>query len=105
MGIRLWVGVGVGVIVLASGTASAVTPQQLANSKSCMACHGMTQKIVGPGFKQVADRYRGDKGAAAKLATKIRKGGSGAWGPVAMPPAAVTDAEAQQLATWILSQK
>ncbi|WP_432720903.1 c-type cytochrome [Jeongeupia wiesaeckerbachi] len=101
----MWIWLWVGTLVLASGAAEAVTPQALANSKSCMACHSMTQKIVGPGFKQVADRYRGDKGAAAKLATKIRKGGSGVWGPMAMPPAAVTDAEAQQLATWILSQK
>ncbi|BCL75536.1 cytochrome c-551 [Jeongeupia sp. HS-3] len=83
----------------------ALTPQQLANSKGCMACHSMSQKIVGPGFKQVADKYRGDKSAPAKLAAKIRKGGSGVWGTMVMPPAAVSEAEAQQLASWILSQK
>ncbi|AOX99662.1 c-type cytochrome [Jeongeupia sp. USM3] len=91
--------------LLAAAPVWSQTPQQLANSKSCMACHSVTQKIVGPGFKQVADRYRGDKAAPAKLAAKIRKGGSGSWGSMVMPPAAVTDAEAQQLANWILSQK
>ncbi|GHD63470.1 hypothetical protein GCM10007350_20860 [Jeongeupia chitinilytica] len=94
-----------GLALLAAAPAWAATPQQLANSKSCMACHGMTQKIVGPGFKQVAERYRGDPAAAAKLAAKIRSGGSGAWGSLSMPPAAVSDAEAKQLATWILQQK
>jgi cytochrome c len=76
----------------------------LAEQNACLACHGLDNKLVGPGFAQVAARYKGDAGAPARLAARIKAGGSGAWGQVPMPPQAqLKDADIQQLASWILA--
>jgi cytochrome c len=84
-------------------TAPAYADLALATSKNCMACHAVERKLVGPAYKDVAAKYKGDKTAADKLATKIMKGGSGAWGVVPMPSnPQVNDAEAKRLATWVL---
>jgi cytochrome c len=78
----------------------------LAQSKNCMACHNVDKKVVGPAYKDVAAKYKADKTAADKLATKIIKGGSGVWGPVPMPAnSQVNEAEAKKLANWILGMK
>jgi cytochrome c len=88
----------------ASGWA-AVPPQELAQQSGCMSCHGLVHKQVGPGFAQVAARYQGDAEAPARLAAKIRSGGVGAWGRLLMPrQAQVSEADAQALARWVLSQ-
>lgn len=77
-----------------------------AQAKNCTACHAVDKKVVGPAYKDVAAKYAGDSGAVDKLATKIMKGSSGVWGPIPMPPNAnVNEAEAKQLATWIMSLK
>ncbi|MCZ2495201.1 c-type cytochrome [Xylophilus sp. Kf1] len=78
----------------------------LAKSKTCLACHTVTRKVVGPSFQDVAKKYAGNQAAEAALATKIRKGGAGVWGPVPMPAnPQVSDAEALSLARWVLQQK
>jgi cytochrome c len=89
-----------------SVTAPAFADQALAASKNCMACHAVDKKLVGPSYKDVAKKYAGDKAAADKLADKIIKGGSGAWGPVPMPanPQVSAD-EAKKLTAWILAAK
>jgi cytochrome c len=75
----------------------------LARQNACLACHGIADKVVGPGFAEVAARYKGDAGAPAALGAKIRAGGSGAWGPVPMPPQQqLKDDELQTLVAWIL---
>jgi cytochrome c len=79
--------------------------QALVGRYGCMACHGMVHKQVGPGFAQVAERYRGDATAPARLAGRIRNGGVGEWGRVIMPRQPhMTDAESQVLAGWVLAQ-
>lgn len=79
---------------------------ELARQKICLGCHAVDRKLVGPAFKDVAARYAGQKDAAPKLAEKIVKGGSGAWGAVPMPAnPKVSAEEAKQLASWILSLK
>lgn len=85
---------------------AAFASADLAQKKNCMACHAVDKKLVGPSYKDVAAKYAKDKGAAAKLAEKIIKGGSGVWGPVPMPanPQVSAD-EAKQLAAWILATK
>lgn len=84
----------------------AVASPDLAQKKNCMACHAVDKKLVGPSFKDVAAKYAADKDAAAALATKIQKGGVGAWGQIPMPAnPQVSDAEAKQLATWVLGTK
>ena len=78
----------------------------LAQSKNCMACHAVDNKVVGPAYKDVAAKYKADKTAVDKLAAKIIKGGSGVWGPVPMPAnAQVNEAEAKKLAAWVLTLK
>ena len=89
-----------------SATAPAWADQALAQSKNCMACHAVDKKLVGPSFKDISAKYTGQAGAADKLAQKITKGGSGVWGPVPMPAnSQVSPAEAQKLASWILTLK
>ncbi|MET0542355.1 MAG: c-type cytochrome [Variovorax sp.] len=78
----------------------------LATSKNCMSCHAVERKVLGPSFKDVAAKYKDDKTAADKLAVKIVKGGSGVWGPLAMPAnPQVSEADAKKLAGWILGTK
>nr|WP_307688429.1 c-type cytochrome [Variovorax ginsengisoli] len=82
-----------------------MTPQDLARKNGCMACHGIVHKQVGPGFAQVAERYRNDADAPGRLAAKIRNGSVGTWGRLIMPQQTqVGDADAQVLARWVLSQ-
>ena len=84
----------------------ALASMELAQKKSCMACHAADKKLVGPSYKDVAAKYAGQKDAAAKLADKIQKGSVGAWGQVPMPANPQVNAEeAKQLATWVLSIK
>ena len=80
--------------------------EELAKKHACFACHTVDKKMVGPSYKDVAAKYGNDKGAQAKLVEKVKKGGTGVWGQVPMPPnAAVPDADVQALVKWILSQK
>jgi cytochrome c len=86
--------------------APAMADEALAKANNCMACHAVDKKLVGPAYKDVAAKYKGDKTAVDKLATKIIKGGSGVWGAVPMPAnAQVNDAEAKKLAAWVLAAK
>ena len=76
---------------------------ELAKRKACLACHGIDKRIVGPAFKEVAAKYKGEAGIEARLVQKLRRGSSGVWGPMAMPPnpdLAQTDAAA--LIQWVL---
>jgi len=52
----------------------------------CMACHTKDKKLVGPAFKEIAAKYKGQPDVVTKLAEKVRKGGSGVFGPVPMAP-------------------
>ncbi len=83
----------------------ALADQALAQKKNCMACHALEKKVVGPAYKDVAKKYAGQN-AEAKLMSKIKQGGSGVWGAIPMPAnPQVNDAEAKQLASWVLSLK
>ena len=93
-------------ILSAATLANAMADQALANARNCMACHAVDKKLVGPSYKDVARKYASDKTAADKLAAKIIKGGSGAWGAIPMPAnPQVSEAEAKKLAVWVLGQK
>ena len=94
--------VALGVAFVSPAFASA----DMAQKKNCMACHAVEKKVIGPSYKDVAAKYAGQKDAADKLAQKILKGGSGVWGAVPMPAnPQVSEAEAKQLMSWILSIK
>lgn len=82
-----------------------VLPAELAQKNGCMACHGLVHKQVGPGFAQIAQRYRNDAEAPQRLAGKIRDGSVGTWGRVIMPrQTQVSQPQADALAQWVLSQ-
>jgi cytochrome c len=76
--------------------------EALAKKHNCTACHAIDKKLVGPAYKDVAAKYKGQN-VAAKLEEKVKKGGQGVWGPVPMPPnAAVPDADIKTLVAWVL---
>ena len=99
------------IIALAALGLAAALPaaanEELAKKSSCTACHSVDKKIVGPSFKEVAAKYRSDKGAEGKLVDKVKKGGVGVWGQVPMPPNSpqVKDEDIQALVKWVLSLK
>lgn len=86
--------------------ATPAKPDGLAIAKqyACVACHGVNNKIIGPGFNEIAAKYKGDAGATAGLAAKIKNGSSGTWGPIPMPAQAhVKDDDIKTLVAWILN--
>jgi len=96
-------------LVIASGASAALdnkAAEDLMKKDGCAACHAIDKKIVGPAYQDVAAKYKGDAGAAAKLADKVKKGGVGVWGQIPMPPnAQVSDADIKNLVEWILTLK
>jgi cytochrome c len=78
-----------------------VPPTALLDQHSCTACHGVDQKIVGPAFGDIAKKHAARPDAVAYLAAKIRSGSSGVWGPIAMPPQTLSDADARSIAQWL----
>ena len=67
-------------------TAHAGSGDEALTKGGCMACHAKDKKLVGPAFKDVAAKYKGQADAISKLTEKVRKGGSGVWGPIPMSP-------------------
>jgi cytochrome c len=74
---------------------------------ACSACHSIDKKGVGPAYKEVAKKRKGEANAATVVAEKVRKGGAGVYGPVPMPPNGpdkISDDDLAQLVGWILAQ-
>ncbi|WP_136419032.1 MULTISPECIES: c-type cytochrome [Oxalobacteraceae] len=90
----------------AAGATSAAEPEGLAMAKknACVACHGVENKIVGPGFNEIAAKYKGNATAESALIGKVKSGTSGVWGAVPMPSQAhVNEAEIKTIVSWILA--
>ena len=89
--------------MLLAGQASA--SEALAQKSGCLACHGVDKKVLGPALKDVSAKYKGDKGAEAKLVAKVKAGGSGVWGPMPMPANSpqVKDEDIKSIVHWVLS--
>ena len=97
---------GIAAAGLLLGTPVLADGQALATKYACMACHQVDKKVVGPALKEVAAKYKGDKTAEAKMIDKVKKGGSGVWGTVPMPPnAQVPDADIKAIVQWLLAIK
>jgi cytochrome c len=80
--------------------------EKLAQASGCMTCHGIDKKVIGPAYKDVANKYRGNKSAEADLITKVKGGSKGVWGDIPMPPNAhVKDEDIKTLVQWILALK
>ncbi|MDO8465740.1 MAG: c-type cytochrome [Gallionella sp.] len=79
----------------------------LFKQNNCSACHAATGKSVGPSLADIAAKYKGDKGAQAKLEAKTRSGGAGSFGAMPMPATAksVSDGDIKTMVAWVLSQK
>jgi cytochrome c551/c552 len=99
---------GVQTVALAAGAPAASASaapfaRALAEKSGCLACHGLANKGVGPGFSEITAKYQGDSEAEAKLAGKLRDGGGGVWGQIPMPPQqALNGDEILSLVKWIL---
>ncbi len=92
-------------LVLAFSATPAWASDDLARKNGCAACHAADKKVVGPAWKDIAAKYKGDAKAVDTLAGKVKAGGKGAWGQVAMPPQAkVADADLKAILGWALSQ-
>lgn len=79
--------------------------EAIAGKAGCLACHTKDKKLVGPAFKDVGAKYKGDAGAMAKLTEKVRKGGAGVWGPIPMSPNPadkISDDDLKTVLEWIL---
>ena len=96
------------VLTIAAGAVLSLPAQasdELAKKYMCLTCHTVDKKLVGPSYHDIAVKYKGDKGAEAKLAEKIKKGGVGAWGQIPMPPNdKVPDADVNALVKWVLTK-
>lgn len=91
--------------LLATTGAAQAGPDEALGKAGCVACHSQDKKLVGPAFKEIAARYRGQKDAVATLTDKVRKGGKGTWGPIPMPPNGpekISDAELKAALEWVL---
>ena len=80
-------------------------PEDLAKANGCFVCHTLDKKLVGPAYKDVAAKYKGNKEAVGNLVERLKKGGSGVWGPIPMPANSpkVSDADLKTLVEWVLS--
>lgn len=94
-----------GSMLVAAQVNAADSAEALAQKSGCLACHSVEKKILGPAYKDVAAKYKGDKGAEAKLIAKVKAGGSGVWGPMPMPANSpqVKDADIKTIVQWILT--
>ena len=96
-------------LTVAAGAVLAMPAQaseELAKKHLCLTCHTVKTKLVGPSYMEVAAKYASDKGAEAKLVDKVKKGGTGVWGQIPMPPnEKVPEAELKALVKWILATK
>ncbi|MDD2916191.1 MAG: c-type cytochrome [Gallionella sp.] len=77
----------------------------LLKKNNCLTCHAMDKKVLGPGFKNVAAKYREQADAEAKLITKVSKGSKGVWGNMAMPAQSAKPDDIKSMVKFILSQK
>lgn len=93
-------------VVAASLSAPAQASPELIKKARCVACHAVDAKRVGPGYREVAEKYRGQADAPARLFEKVRHGGVGAWGQIPMPANGedkISDADLKAVVQWILA--
>lgn len=91
-------------VSLGAQALDAAAAKALATKSACLACHAADKKLVGPAYKEVAAKHKGQADAVAKVAARIKSGGSGMYGAVPMPPQAnLKDDELKLLAEWVLA--
>lgn len=96
-------------LVFAAGVAQADAPSfeqvsEILQKNACLACHQVETKVVGPAYREVAEKYKGDPANAELLAKHIKEGSQGVWGAVPMPPnVAVTDDDLNLVVDWLMA--
>ncbi len=97
--------VSTGLLLAAAPVARAADGAAIAKANNCMTCHGVdTRKMMGPSFKEIANRYKG-KNVESAMVEKIKKGSAGEWGAMAMPAQPqLSDADARAIAQWMLAR-
>lgn len=94
-------------LMLGFNLANAADPAEaLAQKSGCLMCHGIQNAVLGPSYKDVANKYKGDKTAEARLIEKVKAGGGGVWGKMPMPPNSpkVKDEDIKTIVNWILTK-
>lgn len=92
-------------IMLATSITNVYANEALAQKSGCLACHNVNVKILGPAYKDVAAKYRGQAGAEDKLVAKVKAGGSGVWGPIPMPAhPQVKEEDIRTIVKWVLTK-
>ncbi len=92
---------------LALALPAVAAPEDAMSKAGCMACHAKDKKLLGPSFKDIATKYKGQASAVATLSDKVRKGGKGSFGPIPMPPNGpdkINDADLKAAVEFILAQ-
>jgi cytochrome c len=101
-------------LLLLSGLAQAAdmtaaeqaSAKELAQASGCLSCHSLTEKIVGPAYAKVAEKYQADADAVSTLTQSIQYGSKGKWGRIPMPAhASLSTDDIKTLATWVLTVK
>jgi cytochrome c len=88
----------------AASAASAPAGYEIAQKNACLGCHTVDRKLVGPAFRDIAAKYKGDAGAQARLEKKVRDGGSGVWGVIPMPShPRMSDGDIRTVVAWVLA--
>lgn len=101
---RIFAACGMAAALALTGAANA--SEKLAQSAGCTTCHFVDKKLIGPSYKEVADKYRNDRSAEGALVKKVKAGGQGVWGAIPMPPNPhVKDEDIKALVVWILATK
>ncbi|MFM2112118.1 MAG: hypothetical protein RLZZ271_778 [Pseudomonadota bacterium] len=96
-------------LLVCAGAAQAAdnkSPEQIAKDAGCLSCHSISEKVVGPAYSAIAEKYKGQKDAPAQLAQSIKNGSKGHWGRIPMPAhSSLSDAEIKTLVSWVLAQQ
>ncbi len=96
-------------LVFGASVANAEAPnfakvQEILQKNACLACHQVDNKVVGPSYREVSEKYKGDPANAELLARHIKGGSQGVWGPIPMPPnAAISDDDLTVVVDWLMA--
>lgn len=101
---QLTFALGLAVAALGASATAQANPEAAMEKAGCLACHAKDKKMVGPSFKEIAAKYKGQD-VVPTLMQKVRTGGKGSFGPIPMapnPPEKINDADLKAAVEFIL---
>lgn len=96
-------------LIFAVNVAKAEAPtyeqvSEILQKNACLACHQVDTKVIGPAYKEIAEKYKGDAANAELLAKHIKEGSQGVWGAIPMPPNVnITDDDLSIVVDWLMA--